>query len=378
MNGKASARPVLFVTGYPGFIGKRLVAKLAAAPREASFRLLVQPKFVEEARRQARALPKPSRVEVLEGDVVDMHLGLSGGEYARLCDEVTEIWHLAAISYLGVPKDEARRVNVEGTRNVLELGRDARSLERLCHFSTAFVSGDREGVVCEDELDAGQGFRSAYEETKYQAEKLVRRAAKDLPVVVFRPPIVVGDSKTGEIDRLDGPYYLSILLVTSPLAVPLPLPGNGSAPLHVVPVDFLVDAVAAIARDGRSVGRTFHIVDPSPMSSRRVYETVAELMHRRISRVDVPARAAEALMKLPFLEKVIRPQRAALGYLNQMVLYNSANTLEVLGDAGLRCPPVTAYLPKLVEFAKAFYKRRRDEKAAVEDPLDGPAARPGL
>lgn len=372
MSVKASVRPVLFVTGYPGFIGKRLVAGLAAAPREAAFRLLVQPKFAEEARRQVRALPKPSRFEVLEGDVVDMHLGLSGGEYARLCDEVTEIWHLAAISYLGVPKDVARQVNVEGTRNVLELGRDARGLERLCHFSTAFVSGDREGVVCEDELDAGQGFRSVYEETKYQAEKLVRRAAKDLPVVVFRPPIVVGDSKTGEIDRLDGPYYLSILLVTSPLSVPLPLPGNGSAPLHVVPVDFLVDAVAAIARDGRSVGRTFHIVDPSPMSSRRVYETVAELMHRRISRVDVPARAAEALMKLPFLEKVVRPRRAALGYLNQMVLYNSANTLEVLGDVGLRCPPVTAYLPKLVEFAKAFYKRRRDEKAAVEDPLDAP------
>jgi thioester reductase-like protein len=203
------------LTGYPGFIGRRLVARLAAKHRDARFHLLVQPAFVEEARRLVRSLPRAGRFEVLEGDVVDMHLGLAGGEYARLCDEVTELWHLAAVSTLAGAREESRRVNVEGTRNVLELARDCRRLRRMCHFSSAFVSGDREGVVCEDELDAGQAFRSAYEETKYQAEKLVRRAAKDLPVVIFRPAAVVGDSRTGEIDRLEGPYYLSVLLVTS-------------------------------------------------------------------------------------------------------------------------------------------------------------------
>ncbi|MBI5542518.1 MAG: SDR family oxidoreductase [Deltaproteobacteria bacterium] len=365
-------RSSIFVTGFPGFIGRRLVTQLATTRREASFHLLVQPRFAEEARRHVRALPRPERIEVLEGDVVDMHLGLAGGEYARLCDEVTEIWHLAAISYLGVPRETARRVNVEGTRNVLELARDCGELERLCHFSSAFVSGDRQGVVCEDELDAGQGFRSAYEETKYQAEKLVRRAAKALPVVIFRPAIVVGDSKTGEIDRLDGPYYLSVLLVTSPLAVPLPMPGDGVAPLHALPVDFLVDASIAIARDERSLGRTFHLVDPSPMSSRRIYEMIAEQVHRKVPRVSVPARAAEALLRMPFLEKLARPQRAALGYLNQMVFYNCQNTLELLDGTGLRCPPITSYLPKLVEFARAYYRKRREEKAGVEDPLDSP------
>lgn len=373
----SKARPTYFVTGYPGFIGRRLVARIAEKERDAAFRLVVQPKFREEARRHVRLLSKPSRFEVLEGDVCDMHLGLSGGEYARLCDEVTDVWHLAAVSYLGVPRETAHRVNVEGTRNVLELARDCRGLRRLCHFSSAFVSGSRQGVVCEDELDAGQTFRSVYEETKFQAEKLVRRAAKDLPVVILRPSIVVGDSRTGEIDRLDGPYYLSVLLVTSPLAVPLPLPGEGVAPLHVIPVDFMVEAALAIAKDERSPGRTFHLVDPSPMSSRRVYEQIAAQVNRKVPKVGVPARAADALLRVPFLERFARPQRTALGYLNHLVFYNSQNTLELLGDAGLRCPPITRYLPKLVEFAREYYRRRKDEKA-VEDPLDLPmGAGPG-
>ena len=229
------------------------------------------------------------------------------------------------------------------------------------------------GVVCEDELDAHQSFRSDYEETKYQAEKLVRRASKDLPTVVFRPAIVVGDSNTGEIDRFDGAYYLSVLFVTSPLAVPLPLPGEGVAPLHVVPVDFVIDAATAIARDPRAVGKTFHLVDPSPMSSRRVYEMIAAQVHQKVPRLSVPARAAEALLRVPFLERFARPQRAALGYLNQLVFYNCQNTLELLEGTGLRCPPITAYLPTLVEFASAYYKRRREEKAGLDDPLDSAA-----
>lgn len=365
-------RTRFFITGFPGFIGKRLVAHLAAHDREASFHLLVQPKLVDEAKRHVRLLPKPSRFELFEGDVVDMHLGLAGAEYARLCDEVTDVWHLAAVSYLGVPKETARRVNVEGTRNVIELARDCRGLRRLCHFSSAFVSGTRQGVVCEDELDAGQAFRSAYEETKYQAEKLVRRAAKSLPVVLFRPSIVVGDSKTGEIDRLDGPYYLSVLLVTSPLAVPLPLPGEGVAPLHVIPVDFLVEAATTIAQDERAVGRTFHLVDPSPMSSRRVYEMIAAQVNRKVPRVSVPAKAAQALLSMPFVGRIARPQRAALAYLNNLVFYNTQNMLELLEGTKLRCPPITAYLPRLVDFARSYYKRQHEEKAGVEDPLDLP------
>ncbi|MFN7133024.1 MAG: SDR family oxidoreductase [Myxococcales bacterium] len=366
-------RRTYFVTGFPGFIGRRLVQHIARRHPDARIYLLVQPKFVDDARKLAKSM-KGADLQLLQGDIVDMHLGLSSEEYARLCDEVTDIFHLAAIYYLGVPKEVARRVNVEGTRNVIELARDCKKLKRFSHFSTAFVSGDREGVIAEDELDMHQSFRNIYEETKFQAEKLVRRAMKDVPTCIFRPSIVVGDSRTGEIDRFDGPYYLGILLVTSPLTVPLPLPGNGVAPLNVVPVDYVVEAALAISDDPRATGRTFHLVDPNPMSSRKVYELIAERTNKKLPRVTLPARAAEALLRFPVLEKLYRPQRAAISYVNHLAIYNSYNTLELLDGTGIRCPPLTTYLDKLVDFVRNYYRQRREEAAAVvEDPLDQPA-----
>jgi len=106
------------------------------------------------------------------------------------------------------------------------------------------------------------------------------------------------------------------------------------------------------------------------MSSRRVYEMIAALAHKKVPRVAVPARAAEALLRLPWIEKLVRPQRAALGYLNHLVFYNCQNTLELLEGTGIRCPSITSYLPKLLEFAKAYYQRRRDERSPVDDPLE--------
>jgi thioester reductase-like protein len=363
-----------FVTGFPGFIGKRLVAALAHREPQAPVHLLVQPKFVRDATRYVRDLPSPERFQILDGDIVDMHLGLSGEEYGALCQEVTDIFHLAATYYMGVSRESAHAVNVEGTRNVVELARDSRRLKRLNHFSTAFVSGTRVGVIAEDELDMGQGFRNAYEETKFVAEKLVRRAANDIPVSVFRPSIVVGDSRTGEIDRFDGPYYLGILLVTSPLRVPIPLPGNGVAPLNAVPVDYVVEAALRLSEDPRARGRTFHLVDPNPMSARRVYELIAERSNVKMPRITFPARAAEAMMKLPVLEKLVRPQRAAVAYVNHLAIYNCHNTLELLDGTGVRCPPLITYLDKLVEYVRDYYRRRRDELSDIEDPLDDPAA----
>ena len=252
-----------FITGYPGFIGKRLVAHIAKADPEGRIFLLVQPKFVKEAQHYVSKL-EGAPIEIFSGDIVDMHLGLSGDEYRRLCDSVTDIFHLAAISYLGMPRETAQRVNVGGTRNMLELARDAKHLNRFNHFSTAYVSGDRVGVIAEDELDVGQGFRNAYEETKFEAEKLVQRASATLPVTVYRPATVVGDSRTGEIDRFDGPYYLGMVLVLSPLVVPLPLPGNGVAPLNVVPVDYVVNAVWSLSRNPAAKGRTVPPGRPQP------------------------------------------------------------------------------------------------------------------
>ncbi len=365
-----------FVTGYPGFIGKRLVAHLAEADPTGKIFLLVQPKFHREADGYVNRL-KGAPVELLVGDIVDMHLGLAGDEYQRLCKEVTQIFHLAAISYLGMPREIARKVNVEGTRNVLELGRDCKKLERFNHFSTCYVSGDRVGVIAEDELEAGQTFRNAYEETKYEAERLVQRAAESLPITIYRPSTVVGDSATGEIDRFDGPYYIGMLLVLSPLVVPLPLPGNGVAPLNVVPVDFVVKAVWSLSRNPLAVGRTVHLVDPNPMSARRVYELIAARAKKKLPRFNLSARAADVVLRLPGIEKLARPQRAAINYVNHLALYNCHAALELLDGTGVRCPPLASYLDRLVDFARESYKRRKETAASeVEDPLDRPARTP--
>jgi thioester reductase-like protein len=369
---------VHFVTGFPGFIGKRLVRSLLADAPEESFLLLVQPQDAAAARTELAAIGARN-AEALEGDVQQMHLGLSGAEWKSLAADVTDVWHLAGRTRLQTPRAEMRRVNVEGTRNVLELCQAARGLRRLNHFSTAYVSGDRVGVILEDELAMGQRFHNAYEETKYQAELLVRRAQSSLPATIYRPSIVVGDSRTGEIDRFEGPYALAILLVASPLSVPLPLPGQAVAPLNVVPVDFVVDAARAIARDPRAEGKTVHLVDPAPLSARRVYEMIAAHAGKKLPPVSVPARAFQALLRLPFVERYSGVHRPALEYLNHLAVYNCRNLIELLDGTHIRCPPISTYLDRLVAFVAASYARRRELEEAqqageIDDPLDPPPA----
>ncbi|ACG74003.1 male sterility domain protein [Anaeromyxobacter sp. K] len=370
---------VHFVTGYPGFIGKRLVRRLVEDALRADDRvvLLVQPRNAAAARADLGALGA-ERAEVLEGDVEQMHLGLSGAEWKALAREVTDVWHLAARTWLGASRPEFRRVNLEGTRNVLELGRAARRLRRLNHFSTAFVSGDRVGVILEDELAMGQRFHNAYEETKYQGELLVRAAQSELPATIYRPSIVVGDSRTGEIDRFEGPYALAILLVASPLAVPLPLPGDAVAPLNVVPVDFVVNAAVAIGEAPAAAGRTVHLVDPAPLSARRVYELIAAHAGKRLPSVSVPARVLQALLQLPLLERLSRVHRPAIEYVNHLAIYNCRNLLELLDGTGVRCPPISSYLDRLIEFVQGTFEKRREAELAQlagepDDPLDPPA-----
>jgi thioester reductase-like protein len=375
----AVADRVHLVTGYPGFIGKRLVSRLVEDLRGGQDRLvlLVQPRSAAAARADLAA-QGAERADVVEGDVEQMHLGLSGAEFKALARDVTDVWHLAARTFLGAERAEFRRVNVEGTRNVLDLAFAARRLRRLNHFSTAYVSGDRVGVILEEELAMGQRFHNPYEETKYQAELLVRRAQAEIPATVYRPSIVVGDSRTGEIDRFEGPYALAILLVASPLAVPLPLPGDAVAPLNVVPVDFAVNAALSISANPAGAGRTVHLVDPSPLSARRVYEMIADRAGKKLPTVSLPSRVVQGLLQLPLLERLSRVHRPAIEYVNHLAIYNCRNLLELLDGTGIRCPPIASYLDRLTEFVQATYARRREQEldAEADDPLDPRPAPP--
>jgi thioester reductase-like protein len=363
----------VLVTGYPAFTAVRMIRRLLAADDTTRVIVLARDKFAAEARELLDSLPddQSARAEIVRGDVCNMDLGLSGSEYRRLTEELTTIHHLAGIYYMGVDKATAHKVNVEGTRGVIDLAGDSVRLRRLCHWSTAAVSGKRRGVIMEDDLDAGQSFHNFYEETKFQAELLARAAQRHLPVTVFRPSIIVGDSQTGEIDKFDGPYYLMVLMVTNSLQVHLPLPGRGVAPMHLVPIDFVIDAGYRLGIDARAAGRTFHLTDPNPLPARRLYELVAERSSTKPPRGVIPRGLARALLKTPGLEKLARAPLAFLESFDQQVYYNSMNAAELLNEAEIFCPPLPSYLDALVHYVREVYDARRQEiEDDVFDPFD--------
>ena len=364
----ATRGQVILVTGWPGFIGRHLVRRLAEQIHRSRDRVAIvtRPAHTAAARAELDSLGLCG--DVVEGDVTQMHLGLSGAEYKALLSEVTAIWHLAGRYDLTARSVEIRAVNLEGTRHVLELARAARRLERLHHFSTAYVSGDRKGVILEDELEAGQAFHDSYERSKFAAERLVRRAMADVPATVYRPTIVVGDSRTGEVDRFNAPYYLAILLVAVPMRVPLP--GDGLAPLNVVPVDYVVEAALSIGANPAAVGKTVHLADPAPLSTRKVYELIAARSGKSLPSVTLPHRAIDALLGLPLLERLTRPHRDAIRLANHFAVYNCRNALDLLAGTGIRCPPITSYLDRLIEFVRSNMSPRARRLEDVEDPLD--------
>jgi dephospho-CoA kinase len=362
------SRDVALVTGFPAFTARRMIEKLLAAePAEQTSKLyvLAQQKVAEDAARFLAALPDAGRAEVLVGDTCDMDLGLSSAEYRALCKELTWIHHLAGVYFMGVDDDTARRVNVSGTRTVLDLARDVGRLERVVHWSTATVSGDRKGRIYEEDLEAGQRFHNAYERTKYEAEKLVRAAMRHLPITVLRPGIIVGDSRTGEIDKLDGPYYLMVLIATNDSGLRLPLLGRGDAPLHLVPIDYVIDAAWHIARNETSAGRTFHIVDPAPLTAREVFERVAEHAHTEKPRGHIPRPLARAVLRTPGLSRLGRGPLAFVDLLDHAVHYDQTNTAQALAGTKVACPALVDYLPVLVRHVLDVARPGRPRSAAA-------------
>lgn len=337
---------------------------------------VVHPKFDAEAREAYEALTpeQQTRVNLLEGDAAAMDLGLSGAEWKALASEIDRIHHMAQVTYLSADRKLAESVNVGGAREILELAQACQSLRCLVFHSTAHVSGDRSGHVLEQDLDKGQGFHNVVEETLARAEKMMRAAMPKLPIAVVRPSIVVGDSQTGEVDRFDGPYFLVLLIVTSPADFPLALPGRADTPLHLVPIDYVVRATRAIGRDPRAPGRTFHIGDPSPLTVKRVFELVAAAGGRRVPRGFIPANLTKALLRTPGIDRLAKSPRAFLDALATPVTYSFANTTELLADTDIRCPPLESYVDRLVEYVQVRLREKssrsdRPDSDEISDPL---------
>ncbi len=250
------------LTGFPGFIGRRLVAQLLETDPELRIVAVVEERMLRVAEAAATEVGA-ERIELVAGDISAPRLGLEPATYERLAAEVTVVEHLAAIYDLAVPLEIAQKVNVDGTGNVLDFCEACDDLERLNYVSTAYVAGDRTGVVYEHELALGQGFKNHYESTKFQAEVWVRERMDRVPATIYRPAIVVGDSRTGETQKFDGPYYvLRFIDASKRRHMPIPNIGRGAVPFNVVPVDFIVDSLVALARDPRAAGETVHLCDP--------------------------------------------------------------------------------------------------------------------
>lgn len=365
---------VVLVTGFPSLYARKMVEQILSAEPRALVYAVVLARFLDAARAEIDALPpeQQERVVVLEGDAAAMDLGLSGAEFRQITREVDRIHHVAHASYVGVDARTAEALNVGGAAEILEVARATSSLRCLVFHSTAMVSGDRTGVVYEEDLDCGQSFQSVVDETRMRGEQVVRRAMRDVPIAVVRPTMLVGDSGTGEIDRFDGPYLLMLLVVATPAEIAIPLPGKGDQPFHLVPLDYVVAAAHAIGRSAGAPGRTYHLADPAPHSARRVFELMARAGGRRAARGYIPSNLAKALLRTPGIERFVRSPRAFVEQLTRRVRYDTRNTDQLLRGTDLRCPPFESYVDQLVSVVQDRVRSRkvsRDADTEVEDSL---------
>jgi nucleoside-diphosphate-sugar epimerase len=368
---------VLLVTGYPSAYARAMIEHILVAEPRSLVYVLVPPALPGGAH-PAVDLPVAQRERVIpiEGDPSSIDLGLSGAELRQLWRELDRIHHVAHVGSVGVEKRVAYNVNVVGAAEILELARATAHLECLVFHSTANVSGDRTGVVYEDDLDRGQSFRSEVDATRKRAEVLMRRAMPDIPIAVLRPTILVGDVGRDAREPLEGLYLLILLLLATPADMAIPFPGKGESPLNIVPLDYVVRAAHAIGRHPSAPGRTFHLADPNPLSVRSVLDLIARTGGRRTSRAQIPSSLAKALLHTPGIDRVIRNPRAFVEQLTSAVRYDTRSTDQALLGTGITCPPFESYVGSLVEVVQAHIKSGEkvhlppeEEDSEVDDPL---------
>lgn len=347
----------VLVTGFPIYVARKLVQELVAGGDQVW--MLARQQFSQQAeafadKTNAELGAEGGRVEVLQGDILDIDLGLTGEQVRRLHAEVAEVHHIAGIRYLGVETRKMRLVNVEGLREVLEVCLGMKRLRRLCHWSTAFVAGNRSGVVFEHELMEGQRFRNAFEKSKADAEVLARASMKKLPITIVRPSILVGDSETGEVDRFDGPYLLVNAIVNAPANTAVPLPGKGRFPLPVVPADFVVRAARHLARHPAAVGGTYHLVDGQPLTARDFFHAVADAAGQPRPTVLLPGGVARTLLNMPLVRDLARQERTFVEWFDTDLRFDDRGARALLEESGITCPSVPSYVDVLVRYVREF------------------------
>lgn len=356
----------LFFTGYPGFIGRWQVRSILADDPDVKFTFLVQEKFLgraEEDIAELEAEGKAGRgnLRAVAGDVIASDLGLCESDYRSLAGWATEAWHLAGAFDLFIPEGVARKVNYWGTRHMVDFCKACTNLDHLVHFSSVVVHAEREGLIYEDELDAGQKLINNYFMTKFWGEMEVRRAMQEgLPAIIIRPAGVLGDSRTGETDKFDNIYIMfRVFDLQSKYKLPPMILGKGETRPNFIPIDFLVDAVTAITRSPEAVGSCFHVVDHDPPTSREMFEEIWEVVACKRPRITVPTWLVDLLAtRFGWVFKSLGVPPDSMTYVNHVGSFDDANTRRMLEGTGIACPRIRDYYPILF----AWWKANRDRK----------------
>ncbi|GIK78796.1 MAG: short chain dehydrogenase [Actinomycetes bacterium] len=373
-----------FVTGATGFIGRNLVELLLE--REGTIYVLVregsQGRLAELRNRWG---VDEERVVGIVGDLSQRRLGVSDEDVKRLRGKVDHLFHLAAIYDMKADAESQRVANVEGTRHMVELA-EAVEAGRVHMVSSIAAAGLYRGTWREDMFDEAQDLDThPYFRTKHESERVVREECPR-PWRVYRPGIVVGDSETGEMDKIDGPYYFFKLIRRIRQVVPawMPVPGVEGREINIVPVDFVVRAMDHIAHLDGLDGRAFSLTDPDPLSAGEVIDVFARAAHAPQSTLRAPAGATEAMAPLlsfalgnvPLADALADRAlgdfgipRSVLMYLNYPTHFDSRRTQAALAGTGIKVPPLEAYAGKLWD----YWARHLDPDLYRDNTLVGAA-----
>ena len=371
-----------FITGASGFIGRRLVKKLLAR-EDSTIYFLVRAAEKESLANlydfwecdAKRAIP-------VVGDLTEPLLGVAAVDRKKLGKKTTHFFHLAAIYDLSADADIQLKVNVEGTRNTVNFAEEI-GAKHFHLFSSIASAGMFEGLFREDMFEEAEGLDHPYFKTKHDSEGIVRRECS-IPWRIYRPAIVVGDSRTGEMDKIDGPYYFFKLIQKMRKMLPawMPTVGIEGGRINVVPVDFLVNAVDHIAHAKGEDGKCFHLVDPMPMRVGDLLNTFARAAHapEMTMRINaavfsfIPRHMRKALLALTPVRRIRHAVMKDLGlpedmfrFVNYPTRFDCRETTRVLKGTGIVVPPLENYAWRLWD----YWERNLDPDLFIDRSLRG-------
>ncbi len=335
-----------FFTGFPGFLTSHIIDGLLEKNPNDNVVALVTRRSLSTAKKQIESRNWESKVELVVGDITLKNLGIAEPE--KLFKKLDYVWHLAAIYDLAVKEEVAHMVNVGGTKMIIEFTNSIKNLTQFNYISTCYVAGDREGLIFEDELDEGQSHNNFYESTKFLAEIEVQKSS--LPYAIFRPAIIVGDSKSGKTEKFDGPYYLFKLLNDLPSWLPSLNVRSGTTGVNIIPIDFASDAIVALGTDENAKGQVFHICDSNPMVPTEIISLSLKSLGKKPPAASIPNAIFKRAAESRNIEKLTGVPKEVLNYFTYNAAYDASNATRMLKQYNISCPHLSSYLPTLIDY----------------------------